>query len=1051
MKKSILSLLVLVFAFSSSAFAQQRTVTGQVVSADDGEPLPSVTVLLKGTTRGTATDIDGEYSIRVPAEGGTLVFSSVGFQTQEINIGDQNVINVELAADVAQLSEVVVVGFGEQSRRKLTSSVSSVSSDEFEGIQLNTLENALQGNASGVQVTQAGGMLGSPIAVRIRGTASINASSQPLYVVDGVPITTNGGSVGSEISGIDDMGSNPLINLNPDDIASIQVLKDAAASAIYGSRGSNGVVLITTKSGRPGQQQVRVGYSAGITEETGRYDIMNGPQFSRMWNDAGGNFLDVTGLGDLLRGIGFSGNNRELFLNDSAMGLIFGFGVGIPDEDNQPTAPWMDLTHQQGFVQEFSASVSGGNDRTQYYVSGAYDDQEGYVVGDAMDRFNARVKVDHAVSDQVRVGLNIAPSLTSRNRRSERNQVDAPITYAALMYPNVEARNEDGTPNLGIGDNPFAVFPGTPLSNLEGTDITEHLNQVVANANVQWNILPELQFNTDFTADIFELRNQDKRSSITTDGFGVGSAFALYQSFLNYNLNSTLNYTNSWDVHDLSAMVGYSMQRNEETSFDVSGNGFPSDELKTLDSAAEITAGSGAITTYAFQGYLSRITYTYDSKYIITVNGRVDGSSRFGSDTRYGFFPAASVGWIISDEDFWSGLSDVADFLKLRASYGITGNADGIGNFPALGLANVGSNYNGIPGFSPSQVANPELQWEKTTQLDVGLDYGLLNSRLRGSVGYYNKETTELLLNVPISATNGFTSITKNVGGMTNWGVEFDITADILTGPFRWTTSFNISTVENEVTTLVDGEDITGSQQIAREGEPLGAFYLREFAGANPDNGQAVYYVNDEDITQAEIDAGTVFKMENRFGDRYVTESYNRAQRIIAGDPFPDMLGGWRNNFAFKGVDLSFFFQYTIGNELYLGDGGFLRTNLNSVFNQDVAMLDHWRESGDITDIPRPILLTNNGNQSSTRYMVDGSYVRLKNASIGYTLPSNLTRDYQVRFFATGTNLLTFTDDSFWGLDPEVTTAPSNNFGQGNVFFAPAQARTIRFGIDLQF
>jgi len=1049
MKKKVQFLFICAFGllFASSAWAQQ-TVSGTVTAADDGTPLPNVTVLVQGTNSGTATNADGEYSVTVPEGGNILVFSSVGFETQEVNINGRSKINVQLSADVAQLDDVVVVGFGTQSRRNVTSSISSVGEEELGNIQLNTLENALQGSAPGVQVTQAGGTLGSPVAVRIRGTASINANSQPLYVVDGVPITQSGGSIGRDVSGVG-IGTNPLVNLNPDDIQDIQVLKDAAASAIYGSRGSNGVVLITTKSGRPGQAQVNFSYSAGFTEATDTYDMMNGQQFTQIWNDAGTNFFDVNGFDDLLNNaFGADLTAEEWWFNETGNAAILGTDASLNPEDVNST-DWINLVQRQGFVQNVNASVSGGNEQTQYYISGSFSDEEGYIRGNQLERYSARVKVDHNISDKLKVGLNIAPTLSRNFKRSERNQVDAPITYAALYYPNVEARNDLGEPNLSIDPNAFTAFPGTPLSNLQGTDIDEEFTQTVISSNLLWNITPKLAFDTDVSVEVFQLQTTEKRSDITTDGFGTGTGLNLYSSFLNYNVNSTLTYTDNFGNHDLTALVGTSLQRNENTSFNVSGNNFASNDLKTLNSAASITAGDGDITSYAFLGYLSRISYSFKDKYLATINARVDGSSRFGEDNRYGFFPAASIGWIISDEDFLSG-SETLDFLKLRASYGITGNADGIGNFPALALASAGANYDEIPGLTPGQLPNPDLRWEKAQQLDVGIDYGFFNSRLRGSLGYFDKRTSDLLLNRPISATNGFTTFTQNEGEMRNYGLEFSVTADILRGPLQWTSTFNFSVLENEVQSLIGGEDIIVGDQLVREGETLGAFFLREFAGASPEDGMAVWYLNDEP-TQAQIDAGTAYINESRFGDRYVTKSYNAAQRTIAGDPFADFFGGFRNNFFYQGFDLGVFLQYNIGNEIYRADGEFTDTNLNSLFNQAERQSDYWKEEGDITDIPKPILFTANGSQSSTRYMEDGSYVRLKSATLGYTLPTSLTEGYTLRLYASGTNLLTFTDEDFRGMDPEVTSAPSNNITQGNIFFAPAQARTIQFGIDFTF
>ncbi|HET6528544.1 MAG TPA: SusC/RagA family TonB-linked outer membrane protein, partial [Balneolaceae bacterium] len=897
------------------------------------------------------------------------------------------------------------------------SSIASVGAEQLENVDLNTLENALQGNAAGVRVTQAGGTLGSPIAVRIRGTASITASSQPLYVIDGVAVTTAGGNIGREVSGVD-VATNPLINLNPNDIASIEVLKDAAASAIYGSRGSNGVVLITTKSGRPGQTRVNVTYSFGISRPTDMYDMLNGSQFTQMWNDA-----VINRLG----------------------GPVPPFT--LPADDIQSTN-WMDLVTTEGTIQEVDASVSGGNEQTTYYISAGFSDRHAYVVGNQLERYSARVKLNHKISDKVQVGLNIAPTYSRDFKRSERNQVDAPITFSALYYPNVPARTPEGEPNTSIAPNAFVAFAGTPLTNLEGTEIEEGFAQTLLSSDLIWDIMEELEFNTQISLELFDLNTFEKRSSLTTDGFGVGSGVNLTQNYINYAWNATLEYAQDYEQHTFSVLVGTAAQRSEFRGFSVSGTGFPSDDLKTLSSAAEITGGDGDINSSAFQNFLGRINYSFKDRYLLKLVASYNGSSIFGEDYRYGFFPAASVGWIVTEEGFFNE-SEVLSFLKLRASFGYTGNASGIGDYPALALAGAGANYLGIPGMTVSQLANPRLRWEKTRQLDLGLDYGLFNSRLRGSLVYYDKQTTDLLLDQPISGTNGFTFFTQNVGKMRNYGFEFSLTADILQGPLQWTSSFNISLLENEVQALVQDENVFG-EQIVKVGEPLGAFYLREFAGANPENGLAVWYMNRQPSPE-EISTGVAFKNESRFGNRYVTESYGAADRIIAGDPFADFFGGFRNVFRYKSVDLTVFINFNIGNEIYYGGAQFTDSNLASVFNNSVRMLDYWKEPGDITDVPKPIMLIPNGNQSSTRYLQDGSYARLKNVTLGFTLPTEWTKNYTLRIFAMGTNLATITNPGFTGLDPEVTSSPADNINQGNVFFAPPQAMTFQAGVDFQF
>ncbi|MEX2363542.1 MAG: SusC/RagA family TonB-linked outer membrane protein, partial [Balneolaceae bacterium] len=725
MFKKLQMTLVLVVMVSVSAFAQTRTIVGVVTDASTGETLTGVSIAVDGTQRGTSTNIDGEYSIRASSNN-VLVFSFLGFSKQEIPVGNQTTINVALDQDIQNLDEVIVTGYGAIARRQITSSIGQVSSDQLADVSITTADQALQGRVAGVQITGTSGVLGAPTNIRIRGASSISASTVPLVVVDGVPITNPAGTGISAIgSGYGGQGINPLINLNPADIESYEVLKDASASAIYGSRGSNGVILITTKKGRSGSQNVSVNYYGGFTNETNRYDMMSGPEFAKIWNDA------------LM--------NRY--------GQIV--GLEVPEGDDAVSTDWGDIVAHTGFVQEGNASVSGGNDATQYYISGTFRSEEGYTKRNQLDRYAARVRVDHSVSDDFKVGLSVTPTRTENFRVATSNAVAAPFTYSALHFPNVAAYNEDGSINYGVAPNAIQVFPGNPLGNQEGTDFISTLQQVVASANAEYLINDNFMFNTDFTADLFQLQERQKVGGQTTDGFPVGAAFASNDQYLNYNLNATVTYKNNWEDNNLTILAGTSLQKSERTNFSSSGNTFANDKLKTLNSAATITGGGGSGASFAFQGYLSRINYSYKDRYLLTVTGRYDGSSRFGEENRYGFFPAASAGWIVTDEDFLQ--SDIIDFLKLRSSYGITGNAE-IGNFPSLGLIGFGGDYSGLPGGSLSQLANPGLKWERTTQVDFGLDYGFLGSRIRGAIAYFIKDTDDLLLNVEIPSQTGFTS-----------------------------------------------------------------------------------------------------------------------------------------------------------------------------------------------------------------------------------------------------------------------------------------------------
>ena len=555
--------------------------------------------------------------------------------------------------------------------------------------------------------------------------------------------------------------------------------------------------------------------------------------------------------------------------------------------------------------------------------------------------------------------------------------------------------------------------------------------------SLNYQVLPYLNLKTTIAVDHFQIEESRKFADNTTDGFGVGSADVLNDQFWNYTWTNTINYNQVFGKHKVSGLLGSEIQKSINTQIFAGGNQFPDNRLRTLASAANVTDGTGSGSDFTFVGFFTRLNYTFSDKYIVSLTARYDGSSRFGDNNRYGFFPAASLGWVVSQESFMSGIKNVLSFLKLRASYGLTGNAN-IGNFASLGLIGFGSDYAGSPGYEPTALSNSNLTWETTAQLDLALEWGILDDRIRGSFGYYVKNTSDLLLNRPLPRESGFTTITQNIGEIENRGIEIEVSADIFkTKDFTWTTSFNISTLQNKVKKLADldgdgkGDDIISGRQIIREGEPLGSFFLVNYAGVDPNNGDALWFSTDGN--------------ENRDGN--TTNSYSTADRVISGNPFPDFFGGWTNKFSYKGFDLSIFFQFTQGNDLYRNEGRFYQSNLASVFNNTTDQLNYWTPTNTNTDIPQPRALQANGNQHSTRYLDDGSFIRLKTLTFGYTLPKSLTKDYSVRLYFQGQNL--WTQTNYQGFDPEV--GGGNGALQGDVFFAAPQARTILFGVNLNF
>ncbi|MEM6764745.1 MAG: TonB-dependent receptor [Bacteroidota bacterium] len=991
-------LLMVVVCFISLGVTHAQSVISGKVSDENGTPLEGVAVLVKGTTIGIFTDAQGDYSLEVPASGEMLLYSLVGRASQEVAIDGRSVINVTLGNDPLQLEEVIVTGYGTQTRRNLTSSIVKVGEEEIREAPVNALESALQGRLAGVNIAANSGTLGSAINVRVRGIASINANNQPLYVVDGIileGLASNNalGTVG---------GGNPLLNINPADIQSVEVLKDAAATAIYGARASNGVIQITTKRGQPGKAKVSLNYYAGFSEATETYDMLTGPEYAELTNRAA-----------------------------EAVGSSVRRDVNGPDTD------WQDLVLQTAFLQEANASISGTSGKTSYFFSATYRNEDGYVRTTNLRRMSLRANIDQQVNDKLKVGISLSPSRVRNRRQNEENNVASPITYAALIYPDVESVDDNGDPLFDVGP-----FNGTPLSNLLGQKIVTTSTQLLSNIYMSWDILDNLNFRTELGTEFTQVFETNKASDITTDGFPIGAGSADNGQRLNNTVTGFFTYTNTFGSHGLKLTLGSNFQRSEFEEIDVDGNTFADNRLLTLNSAAEITGGGGNGTRFSFQNNFFRANYAYDGKYLFSVVGSYNGSSRFGADNRYGFFPAASAAWIISDEAFLANNSAVS-FLKLRASYGLTGNAE-IGNFDAAGLVAFGRDYNALPGYEVASLSNQELSWEETAQLDIAVEFGLFNNRVSGTLGYFIKNTEGLLFDIPQPLTTGIAPatanpvITTNTGEIRNAGIELELSADVLDGDFKWNIVANVATIENEVISLPDNDgdgvadDIITGQQIYREGEELGAFYLVEFGGVDRTNGDGLYFSLDAEGNRADA-----------------SSAYSLANRRILGSQFPDYYGGITNNFSYKGISLSAFWQFSQGNNIYRSEGRFNESNLGSVWNQLRSQLDAWTPENPDSDVPQARRFSNNGAQHSTRYLDDGSFWRLKTTTLAYTFPRKWTGDVNLRLYATGYNLITITD--YKGLDPETTRAGAGTATQGVTFFNRAQSRQVVFGANVTF
>ncbi len=1040
MLKRILSIIgsFLLAAVFSSATVAQYTVEGTVSDQNSGMPLPGATVMLADTDFGTATDPDGYFEFtNVPEGTYDLQVTYVGYVqlTRSINVNQDLDLNLDLLSDDQALDEVVVTGYGTIVREQMTGNISSISSRQIEEIPVNSFESALQGQAAGTYIQKSSGKLGQGINIRVRGTSSVSASSQPLYVIDGIPVT-------SESQSTTDYGdTNPLTDISPNDIESIDILKDAAAAAIYGSRAANGVVLVTTKRGQAGSTQVNVNLERGISSPTNRVEFMNADEYINYFRDAAGR----AGIYEYNRAGNPWGYASEEDAYEGEVAWVEGIFDGVLSNgtdwrNREIDTNWQNESFQDASNTDFSAQVSGGTETTRFFISGGFSDQIGIIRGDEYNRMNARINLDHTASDRLSVGMNLGLTRTLNSRISNDNAFATPLQ--AIAQPPTQpthAPEFDGSGNLtGFSDQPnHNTLYYNFLRHVQGVDSDHTVFRNIGNLFADYSISENLQFRSELGLDLY-FSNEDYYADRNTDvgentnGFGDSRV----ANVVNYTLNNYL----TWDAqlaedHRLNAVAGMSFENTDNYVTYVAGTNFPTDSFTKLESAADITSGSTTQTVYRYLSYFSRANYTFMDRYLLSASARVDGSSRFGENSRYGFFPSVSAGWIVTREDFLRDL-DFLTFLKIRASYGLTGNAN-IGNFPSRGLFE-GTGYAGLSGLTPSQTPNPDLRWERTAQYNFGLDFEIFGDRVSGEIDYYIKKTDDLLLDVNVPATTGFEDQLRNVGELENKGFEFVLNTHNMVGQFQWTTSFNIAFNNNEITNL-DGQIIEGGF-LARavEGEPIAVMWGKEFAGVDPDNGDALYYLHSSD--GKDYDAGT-------------TNSYQDANDVVIGNPNPDFIGGLGNRFNYRNFDLNVLFQFVYGNDIYNGGGRYQSANGDFFDNQTRDQLDSWQQPGDVTDIPENRLYLANGSNPSSRYISDGSYLRLRNVVLGYTLPqSTLDRVglRRVRLYMSGVNLLTFTDYQGW--DPEVNTDlydQSNNLNIGNDFYTAPQARTISFGVNI--
>lgn len=1000
MKKLLFSM-ILSLGLISFAFAQGKVITGKVTSASG--PIPGVSVFVKGSpANGTQSDATGAFKLNVADNAKTLVFSFIGYKAKEVPITGTT-LNVNLEEENNTLSDVVVVGYGTQNKRDVTGSIAKVTAADFKDRPVPTIEGALQGRAPGVFINSGSGKLGQALQIRVRGISSISASNQPLFVIDGVPIV-------SEALGTYTEADNPLAAISPDDIESMEVLKDAASAAIYGARGSNGVVLITTKKGKQGRTNIDFGYYAGFSDPTKKGQFLNADQYRQL--------LDAS----------FKYNNYDGgdYANAAEMWKDY---TGTDDWTSNNNTSWVNEAFRRGHTQQYSLNINGGDAKTRFMLSGNFNNNNGIIVSNRYVRTGGRLSVDHTVSKILDVGGAINISKVDNYRIPTDNAFSNPLQLNALP-PIQPVRDASGQLNGST------VYYNSLIDYDNGKNLSTTY-RTFANAYASLKITPDLVFRSEYGFDFNNLEEEQFLGSKTQDGGSTGGSSTDYMAkSINFNTNNTLNFTKTFnEKHNLNVLAGFTFQDTKFRYSSVTGTTLPSDSFTKIASAAVISAGESAETRHTFVSYLARVNYKYEDKYLLSASIRTDGSSRFGVNNRYGTFPAVSAGWIINQEDFLQ-TSTWLSLLKLRGSYGLTGNAE-IGDFASRNLYR-GVNYAGVGGTRPSQLGDPNLSWENTTNYNVGLDFGLFSDRISGTVEYYKKKTTDLLLNAPIAATNGFSSITQNIGDMQNRGFEFSINTRNFIGNFKWSTSFNIALNRNKVLRLVDDQPIyPGGRFLGRVavGEPLGYFYGKAYAGVDPANGDALYY----------IDASRTA----------TTNDYSLAKNQKLGDPNPKFFGGFGNHFSFKNFDLDVQAQFVSGNDIYNMAGVFQSANGDYFDNQTIDQLNYWTPTNTNTPIPQPRFGEGNGTGPSSRWIQDGAYLRIKSVVFSYTIPKTFANKYKlqnVKLFASALNLFTIT--GYKGYDPEVNTPSGGNLQSDNIqlghdFYTPPQARTITFGVNI--
>ena len=1000
----------LILGIQWTSFAQ-TTLKGTVTDEAGTEPIIGAIIQIKGTSQGTATDIYGNYELKVDSFPCTIVASYIGYVTREIPLAsDTKELNITMIIDPED-EEIVIVGYGEQTKHDLVGAVSKVDPEETKTIPVGSFDAQLQGKATGVQVATNSGVPGSDVFIRVRGATSINASNDPLYVIDGV-FVNNQSLQNTSANGLaQDRATSPMADINPNDIESIEILKDASAVAIYGSRGANGVVIVTTKRGTFGAEKVKINFNAseGLTwaPQNRIWKATTGPEQAMLLNEYNRNM----------------GNPEPFRPADQVVNGVA--GRGLPSE--QPTYDRLSYLYQTGHIRNYDLSFQGGSATTKYYVGAGYNFQDAVWKPMDFQRQSLKFNLDQKIGRKVTVGISNTLTRVHRNQARPANGGNGTLLQASLSVPTyLPIFDQNGTPLKWVNfDNIYTL-----TSNV---NIWSNSYHYIGNVYLDWEIIKDLKFHTSTSLDynIYDENQYWQKSTILGSAGGLGTKSVTQSSQL---MNEqTLRYVRTFARrHNTGILVGNTLQAVELTNATANGQNFPNDAF-TQVSAAAVQTASQSKTNSTLASFFSRIDYNFNHKYYLELTGRLDGSSRFGANNKWGFFPAIGTAWRINKENFMANVKTISN-LKLRASYGITGNQAGIGDFASRGLWNAGYGYSDKagsaegPGTAPYQAANPDLKWERTAQFSTGLEVGLFKDRINVELNYYNKYTTDLLLNIPVPASTGYTFYTANYGAVSNKGFELGIqTVNVETKSFTWTTELTMSRNNNRVKKIpspvqgFDSRNLTSIQQ----GYSLYSYWVYNQTGVDPQTGN----IQIEDVNH----------------DGKITAD----DRKIMGSIWPKLFGGFNNKFTYKGIDLGIYFIYSYGNKTWnqneaLGEqGGTLGDNRVLMEGQ----LDRWTTPGQQTMVPR-LTAANYQYFEVSRFLEDASFIRLRSLTLGYTLPkkwSGAIKAEKIRFYFTGTNLFLIT--KYTGSDPE------SNLGQGNLqgydYDTPPQPRTVQLGLNL--